>query len=42
MHNELMLEKHVNVLNESFINFLKQSLFIAKTSPSKANSFTMC
>ncbi len=28
MHNDIMMKKHVNVLNESFINFVKGSLFI--------------
>ncbi len=42
VHIDMMLEKRVNVLSESFIKFLKGSLFIVGASPSKVDNSTMC
>jgi hypothetical protein len=37
-----MLEKQVNVFNESFINFFKGSSFVARISPLGVDNSTMC
>jgi hypothetical protein len=42
MHNDMLLEKQVFSLNESFINLFKGMSSIAKTIPSKAKNSTMC
>jgi hypothetical protein len=42
MHNDMLLEKQVFALNESFINLFKGMSSNAKAIPSKAKIFTMC
>jgi hypothetical protein len=42
MHNDMMLKKQVNALNESFINFFGGSLSIVRASPLGASNSTTC
>jgi hypothetical protein len=42
MHNDILLEKQVFALNESFINLFKGMSSIAKAIPSEAKNSTMC